>query len=175
MSEQPKFEIDDRVRVEAGHGGTRECGMNPGSLSPVVGPPRRITSIDEIRVGATYDLAGALLVADEDRELAIGNEYVFTKNDIRQLIAAGAAITEVSPAPGSQLEPVWQPGDWVKDERGRTYFYLPESIWDDAQFRADRSQPDECGSEQTWFHRADIKGPLRLHYRHGDASGACQC
>jgi len=136
---------------------------------------RRITSVDQIREGATYDLAGAKLSADRHQTLnpaGGGDVGRIPRSIVWILLKAGAVITEVAPPPEPEyVEPEWQPGDWAEDECGEQYVFGPQSAGDSTPwFRA-------LVGERRWFGRDEIKtkdgkrvSKLTLTYRHGVTS-----
>lgn len=191
MSEESKFKVGDQVRVIAGlHEGQAGKVTSTSQPSRTVDvllaagggvtfyggqlelAGRRITSTNQIRKGATYDLGGARFAVGEVGELFVNGGWALARSDIGQLLRAGAVITEVAPPP----EPGWKPGDWVKDEQGYTYFYLPDSDGDTYPFKSEYVRRDELGGDKNWFRRDEIKNPdgsksaLHLHYRHGAKS-----
>lgn len=156
--------------------GEHSCSLDVKDLShaeTVVtnAEPRRITSADQIRTGATYDVAGAKLIGQAEDELRwptlqdVDGKPILVGGDrcqLEWLLAAGAVITEVAPPPEpAYVEPEWQPGDWAISN-GRRYLYAPAHDGDNF--------PWFSGAADHWISRDAIDGPLSLYYRHGQAS-----
>lgn len=185
MSSKPKFKPGDRVRVKSMQESTKVGVVTGQDIGPYVwarfddtgvkhvweedlellAEPRRITSVDEIRTGAIYDLGGAQLTGQALEGIwnphlrnADGNS-VLDHFALERLFEAGVVVTELVPP---EPETEWQPGDWVRDAddpQGAWYVFAPDS--------ADEPHPHHWMAQKGGFYqRKELPARLTLAYRH---------
>lgn len=142
-------------------GGGHSCSVDLKDLSRVA--PTRVTSADQIRDGARYELGGMKFKGDRGHLIGESLPHGFHAWAVAELLNAGAVITEIALPP----EPEWRAGDWIEDAVDRLFFYAPNRPNDPAPFRPLYPKDED---EYDFFPRAGMKGPLKLHYRHGEES-----